>query len=84
VPRDVLRLILGQGLQLVGAGIVLGLGIAIAISRTLASNIPLVNGADWGAFAAVAGGLAALALWSCYVPARRATRVPVTTALRHE
>ncbi len=83
-PRDVLRLILGQGLQLVGAGIVIGLGIAIAISRLLASSIPLVNGADWGAFAAVAGGLAVLTLWSCYVPARRATRVPVTTALRHE
>jgi ABC-type antimicrobial peptide transport system permease subunit len=83
-PRDVLRLILGQGLQLVGAGIVLGLGIAIALSRTLAANLPLVNGSDWGAFAAVAAGLTALALWSCYVPARRATRVPVTTALRHE
>jgi len=83
-PRDVLRLILGQGLQLVSAGIVLGLGIAITLSRTLAANLPLVNGSDWGAFAAVAAGLTALALWSCYVPARRATRVPVTTALRHE
>ena len=83
-PRDVLRLILGQGLQLVGAGIMLGLVVAIALSRTLAANLPLVNGSDWSAFAAVAAGLAALALWSCYVPARRATRVPVTTALRHE
>ena len=83
-PSDVLRLILGQGLQLVAAGLVIGLGIAIAISRTLAANLPLVNGSDWTAFIAVAAGLAALALWSCYIPARRATRVPVTTALRHE
>jgi predicted permease len=83
-PRDVLLLILGQGLQLVATGIVLGLGIAITISRVLAAGIPLVNGSDWTAFAVVAAGLAALALWSCYVPARRATRVPVTTALRHE
>jgi predicted permease len=83
-PADVLKLILGQGLQLVAAGLVIGLGIAMAISRTLAANIPLVNGSDWTAFIAVAAGLAALALWSCYVPARRATRVPVTTALRHE
>jgi ABC-type antimicrobial peptide transport system permease subunit len=83
-PADVLKLILGQGLQLVAAGLVIGLGIAMAISRTLAANIPLVNGSDWTAFIEVAAGLAALALWSCYVPARRATRVPVTTALRHE
>jgi predicted permease len=83
-PADVLKLILGQGLQLVAAGLVIGLGVAIAISRTLAANLPLVNGSDWTAFIAVAAGLAALALWSCYIPARRATRVPVTTALRHE
>ena len=83
-PGDVLKLILGQGLQLVAAGLVIGLGVAITISRMLASSIPLVNGSDWIAFIAVAAGLAALALWSCYIPARRATRVPVTTALRHE
>jgi putative ABC transport system permease protein len=83
-PGDVLKLILGQGLQLVAAGLVIGLGVAITISRALASSVPLVNGSDWVAFIAVAAGLAALALWSCYVPARRATRVPVTTALRHE
>jgi predicted permease len=83
-PADVLKLILGQGLQLVAAGLVIGLGVSIAISRTLASAIPLLNGSDWTAFIAVAAGLAALALWSCYIPARRATRVPVTTALRHE
>ncbi len=46
-PRDVLKLILGQGLQLVGAGIVLGLGIAIC-DQPHAGRIPLVNGADWG------------------------------------
>jgi predicted permease len=83
-PRDVLRLILGQGLQLVAAGIVIGLAVSIALGRVIAHNIPLVDGADWGAFAVVATGLTALALWSCYIPARRATRVPVTTALRHE
>jgi hypothetical protein len=83
-PADVLKLILGQGLQLVAAGLVIGLGVSIAISRTLASAIPLLDGSDWIAFGAVAFGLAALALWSCYIPARRATKVPVTTALRHE
>jgi predicted permease len=83
-PADVLKLILGQGLQLVAAGLLIGLGVSVAISRTLASAIPLIDGSDWIAFGSVAFGLAALALWSCYIPARRATKVPVTTALRHE
>jgi len=83
-PRDVFRLILHQGLQLVVAGIALGLAGAIALGRILTHAIPLIDGTDWTTFASVAAALAALALWSCYIPARRATRVPVTTALRHE
>ena len=83
-PRDVLRLILGQGLQLVAGGLVVGLAVSVGMSRVLAHFLPLVDAADWITFAAVAAGLAALALVACYVPARRATRVPVMTALRHE
>jgi putative ABC transport system permease protein len=83
-PRDVLRLIVGQGLQLVAIGILIGLACAVALSRVLSRFLPLVNAADWPAFAAIAIGLTALALAACYIPARRATRVPVMTALRHE
>jgi putative ABC transport system permease protein len=83
-PRDVLRLILGQGLALVAAGIVLGLGISLGLSRVLSRFLPLVNAADWVTFGGVAAGLAALSLLACYVPARRATKVPVMTALRYE
>jgi predicted permease len=83
-PRDVLRLIVGQGLALVAAGLLLGLGVSIALSRVLSRFLPLVNASDWITIAAIAAGLAALALFACYLPARRATRVPVMTALRHE
>jgi hypothetical protein len=83
-PGDVLRLILGQGVQLVVVGIGLGLVIAAGMSRVLSRFLPLVNAADWITFGGVAAGLAVLALLACYVPARRATRVPVMTALRYE
>ena len=82
--RDVLRLILGQGLQLVAAGILIGLVLAVGMSRVLSRFLPLVNATDWMTFAGVALGLAALGLLACYLPARRATRLPVMAALRHE
>ena len=83
-PRDVLRLILGQGLQLVTVGLLVGLAASVAMGRVLAQFLPLVDAADWTTFSAVAAGLAAMAISACYLPARRATRVPVMTALRHE
>jgi len=82
--RDVLRLILGEGLMLVAIGILVGLGVSIILSRVLSSFVPLVEAKNWTTFAAVAAGLAVLALVACYVPARRATKVAVMTALRHE
>jgi hypothetical protein len=79
----ILHLMLGQGLLLVTVGISVGLAAAVAITRVLSRFLPPVDATDWVLFV-VAAGLAALALWTCYVPARPATRVPVTTALRHE
>ena len=83
-PRDVLQLILGQGVLLVAVGLVAGVGAAAVMSRVLARFLPLVNATDWGTFGVIAFSLGALALWACYVPARRATRVSAMTALRHE
>lgn len=83
-PRDVLRLILGQGLQLVLIGLAIGLAAALAMGRVLSRFLPLVDATDWVIFGTVSVQLAALALAACYLPARRATRVPVMTALRHE
>jgi len=84
LPRDVMRLIVGQGLTLVAVGVAGGLIISALMSRVLARFLPLVNAGDWRTFAGVALGLAGLALAACYLPARRAAKVPVTTALRHE
>jgi putative ABC transport system permease protein len=83
-PGDVLRLIVGQGVQLVVIGILVGLALSAAMSRVLSQFLPLVDAGDWITFGSVALGLAALSLLACYVPARRATRVPVMTALRYE
>ena len=83
-PREVLRLMLGQGVVLVSVGIVVGLAVSIGLSRVLSQFLPLVDAADWVTFIGVAMGLAMLALFACYVPARRATKVPVMTALRYE
>jgi predicted permease len=83
-PRDVVRLILGQGLALIALGILIGLAVSLALGRVLSRFLPLVNASDWMTFGVVAAGLGVLALLACYVPARRATRVPVMTALRYE
>ena len=83
-PREVLRLILGQGLALVAVGILVGLAVSLVLGRVLSRFLPLVDATDWVTFVGVAVGLAVLALLACYVPARRATKVPVMTALRHE
>jgi predicted permease len=81
---DVLRLILGQGLLLVGIGIGVGLVLASMLGRVLSRFVPLVDAADWVTYAGLAVSLAALGLLACYVPARRAANVPVMTALRYE
>ena len=82
-PGDVLRLILGQGVRVVSVGLLAGLAAAWALGRALTAFVPLAR-VDWIVFAVLALALGALATWACYVPARRATRVPAMAALRHE
>ena len=54
------------------------------MGRVLSRFLPLVDSTDWIMFGSVSAELAVLALAACYLPARRATRVPVMAALRHE
>ena len=79
---SVLRLVLGQGIRTAGLGIALGLVGALALTRFLESQLYGVTTRDVTVFAAVTVVLAAVALLSCYLPARATTKIDPMTALR--
>jgi predicted permease len=83
-PRIVRGLVLRQGTVLVTVGIVCGLALAAAVTRTLSTFFVLVGALDVPTFGVVTALLAAIALVACYLPARRAMRVDPMIALRHE
>ena len=82
--RDVLRLILGSGMGLTMAGVLLGFVVALVLSRAMTSMLFGVKATDPLTFAAVALLLSGVALLACYVPARRATKIDPLVALRYE
>jgi putative ABC transport system permease protein len=82
--REVLRLVVGQGMRLVLIGLVLGLAGALAVARTLQSMVFEIGTFDPWTFAAVSLLLAAVALLACLIPALRATRIDPIVALRAE
>jgi putative ABC transport system permease protein len=82
--RDVLKMVLGQGMRLTLAGIVIGVAAGIALTRLLASMLFQVSPTDVRTFTLVAIGLALIALVACYIPARRATKVDPLVALKYE
>jgi len=82
--RDVLTMVLGQGLRTVLIGIAVGLAGSLAITRTLQSLLFGVTATDPITFAAVILLLVTTALLACYIPARRAAKVDPMVALRYE
>lgn len=83
-PRDILTMVLRQGFGKVAIGIVVGLAAAFAGTRVLADAFYGVSPSDPLTYAAVALLLFAVALFACWVPAYRATRVSPLVALRIE
>ena len=82
--RDVLRMILGQGLRTIFIGVAIGIAASLLLTRTMQSLLFDVTPTDPLTFAGVTLLLVATALLACYIPARRATRVDPIVALRCE
>ena len=82
--RDVLTMILNQGMRTIVIGIAIGIAGSLALTRTLSSLLFGITATDPLTFAAVIALLIAVALFACYIPARRATKVDPMVALRYE
>jgi putative ABC transport system permease protein len=82
--RDVLKLVVGQGMKLALLGVMLGLLASWTLTRLMTKLLFEVSATDFTTFAVIALVLVVIALAACWIPARRATRVDPMTALRCE
>jgi putative ABC transport system permease protein len=82
--RNILRLVLLNGLRLVVAGIVLGLLASYALTRFLASQVSDISATDPTTFAAVVAIVVSAGVTACLLPARRAAQTDPLVALRYE
>lgn len=83
-PGNVLGLVLRHGLLLTAIGLAVGFAAAIGLNLALSSAMPRMAGHDPATLALTAAVLFAVALFACYIPARRATKVDPIDALRVE
>ncbi|MGZ8846894.1 MAG: ABC transporter permease [Pyrinomonadaceae bacterium] len=83
-PRDVFRMILGQGMLLTIIGMAAGLLGAFGLTRLMATMLFGIKPTDPVTFGGVALLLTAVALVACYIPGRRATKVDPVNSLRYE
>ena len=82
VPGDVRALVLGQGLRLAAAGVIIGVGAALVLTRLMVNLVFGVQTYDPGVFGSVIVLLAVITLVAAYIPARRATRINPLDAIR--
>jgi putative ABC transport system permease protein len=82
--QDVLRMVVGGGLRLAIAGVLIGVALSIAAGRFITTLLFGVRATDPLTFSAVAAALLATAVVAAWIPARRATRVDPMVALRYE
>ncbi len=82
--RDVLQLILRQGMPPVAIGLTIGLAASLALNRLLKAELVQVSPSDPLTFVVASGTLISAAMLGCLIPARRAMRVDPAVALRHD
>jgi putative ABC transport system permease protein len=82
--KDVLALVLGEGVRLALLGAAIGVAAALGLTRLMANMLYGVSATDPLTFAAVSCVLLSVAMLACYIPARRAMRVDPNIALRYE
>jgi ABC-type antimicrobial peptide transport system permease subunit len=82
--RDVVGMVVGQGLKLAGIGLLIGISSALLLTRLMTALLYQVKPTDPGVFAAVAAGLGAVALAASLIPSARALRIRPAVALRYE
>jgi len=83
-PRDVVRLVLGQGIRFWFVGAAAGFVAAFALARLMSSRLYSVKPTDPLTYVGSIGVVVAVTLLASYLPARRATKVDPMVALRHE
>jgi putative ABC transport system permease protein len=82
--KDIMRMIVWDGARLAGIGLTIGLVLSIALSRTLTSLLFQTMAGDPLTYAVVLTVLGGVALLASYLPARRASRIPLVQALRYQ